>query len=70
MAPAKDERDPAQKLKDLHAWLVDNEVSKSFAPRPRMTTGWPEPTNPKAAAEVEDFQNWIKEIQSPTRLAY
>ncbi len=70
MASAKDERDPVQKLKDLHAWLMDNEVSKSFSARSRMTTHWPEPTSAKAKAEVEDFQNWVKEIQSPTRLAY
>lgn len=71
MALAKDDgRDPAQKLKDLHTWLMNNKVSAKFPERRIMRTTWAAPANAKAAAELEDFQRWISDMQSPVRVGF
>lgn len=65
MAPANDDRDPVQKLKDLQDWLQNNKVSAKFPEKPPLQVSWAMPTDYRAAAEVDDFRNWVKEIQSP-----
>jgi hypothetical protein len=65
MAIQLDDRDPAQKLKDLHDWLMQNRVSARFPERQVFAP--PPSTNAQARAEVQDFTNWLQEIQSPLR---
>lgn len=64
MDKAKDNRDPIQKLKDLHEWMMQNRPSSRIPAKQPVRTTWAL-QNDKAAAEVADFQNWVKEINGP-----
>jgi hypothetical protein len=65
MAMARDDRDPLQKLKDLHEWLMSNSPAARIPVKVPVQSTWAVPISDKAVAEVQDFQNWVKEIQSP-----
>jgi hypothetical protein len=62
MTMANDMRDPVQKLKDLHDWLLNNKPAAQFPQKAQpVVNSWPV-HNERAAAEVADFQNWILEL--------
>lgn len=58
-----DMRDPAQKLKDLHDWMLNNRPAAQFPKKAQAVKSWPT-QNAQAAAEVADFENWILELNA------
>ena len=68
MASVTNVLDPAEKLSQLHQWMLDNKVNAS--PRKPSTNTWEKaPTSSAADAEVEDFRQWIQDIQNHNRPA-
>lgn len=61
-------KDPAQKLQDLHQWIIANKVQPKKADKPVVTTKWATQVSPKAAGELSEFQDWIRDIQTPKAL--
>lgn len=55
------EKDPAQKLKALHDWMLNNRPAAQFPKKAQPVKQWPV-QNAQAAAEVADFENWILEL--------
>lgn len=66
---ANDGKDPSEKMKDLHQWILSNKV-QAKSEKPPVATTWATKITPKAAGELHDFQNWVREIQTPAIITF
>lgn len=65
MAILNNGKDPVEKLKDLHQWLMNNRVRNisEFQNSPAKVEIEP-PKSIQAQNELADFKDWLKDIQS------
>lgn len=65
--------DPIEKLDQLRSWLANNRVGE-YGPQPvtrkKITSEFAKQTSMQASREVLDFEQWVNDIQWPTKVSW